>query len=146
MSALRAASRAANSVMSSDEDLADGNISFCSSLAGCLTCSDSTATWVSVSSSSSSGWGSRPFCQCMNSANKMMIGMGMPRNRSSSERMRAPDGVGWEQSQVGRVGRVGLVGHADQAGQASRRWPPKVADKLATKAPSSSDTNSHSAL
>jgi hypothetical protein len=30
--------------------------------------------------------------------------------------------------------------------QASRRRPPKVADKLATNAPMSSDTNSHSAL
>lgn len=79
----------------------------------------------------------------MNSANKMMIGMGMPRNRSSSERMGAPVGSGWAESQVGPVWQVG---HADQAGQASRRWPPKVADKLATKAPSSSDTNSHSAL
>ncbi len=58
----------------------------------------------------------------------MMIGMGMPRSSSMSERM--------ETSEDGVV---------ERGGQASRCRPPKVAARLATKAPLSKDTKIHRA-
>jgi len=64
----------------------------------------------------------------VNRAIKMMIGMGMPRNSKSRDRMVASLGL-WEN-------RI----------QASRRRPPNVAARLATNAPTSSETNSQSAL
>lgn len=66
--------------------------------------------------------------QCTNSAIKIMIGMGMPRNSNKSERIRA------------------LVRVKNYDAQASRRRPPKVAARLAKNAPINSDTKSHNAL
>jgi len=63
--------------------------------------------------------------QCANRAIKMMMGMGTPRKNSSSERIRGLLVVGYQNW--------------------SRRRPPYVAARLALKAPTSSDTNSHSA-
>jgi hypothetical protein len=58
----------------------------------------------------------------------MTIGIGMPRNSRRSERM------------------VVSVNVNEIEDQASRRLPPKVAARLATNAPMSSDTNNHNAL
>jgi hypothetical protein len=63
----------------------------------------------------------------VNSAIRMMIGMGIPRKNKSSERMAVSLGEG-----------------AVAEDQRSRCRPPQVAARLATKAPASIETKSHS--
>ena len=63
----------------------------------------------------------------------MMMGMGIPRNSSSNERMVVSIKKKW----VKAVRRC--------AAQVLRRCPPRVAAQLAAKAPIKSEMNSHSA-
>jgi hypothetical protein len=70
---------------------------------------------------------SSPNQKCVNSAISMMIGMGTPRNSKSRD-------------------RIGFSGWNDLGSfQISLRRPPYVAARLATKAPESSEMNSHNA-
>ena len=72
----------------------------------------------------------------MNKAIKMMIGMGMPKNKSKSERME-----GLLETEIEFSSDLAAKG----AGHRSRCRPPKVAPQLAKNAPISNDTNNHSA-